>query len=227
MSTIESPVTCDADAWERWPHHRGWFNRLDLAMRLGHNAGPCGTAPAISGDFVVRPIYNLSGMGVGARIVRATAGDHSLAPPGYFWCERFMAGHQLSIDYVWTVSDRGAGWEVETVWQGIVDPYDLTQFREWRWLAKSAVKGVHLPGWFNELQDVSRINVEAIAGKIIEVHLRSTQDPQDGDLLIPVYADRYPPTIPPGYVWHPDYDDADGHMKIPRLGFLKRVERIT
>lgn len=218
-------ITCDADAWERFPHHRSWFNRLDLALRLGHKAGPCGTAPTVSGDYIVRPIYNLSGMGVGAKRVRITAGDYGAVPPGYFWCEAFE-GPQLSIDLTWSNGSAPTGWRPRNVWQGTVDPYDLTHFREWRRVPPShVVEHVPLPPWLNEMQDVGSINVETVGGRVIEVHLRHGTEPDDTDLLIPVYSDGYPPKPAPGFVWIPDYDDADGHMRAPRLGFLKRVER--
>lgn len=30
----------DCEAWDKFPQHRSIFNKLDLALKLGYNAGP-------------------------------------------------------------------------------------------------------------------------------------------------------------------------------------------
>ncbi len=53
----------DDDAYKKYQKHHKWFNKLYLAESLGYNCGPCGLAPDVSGWYMVRPIYNLYGMG--------------------------------------------------------------------------------------------------------------------------------------------------------------------
>jgi len=65
-----------------------------------------------------------------------------------------------------------------------------------------------------ELGDVGLINVEFIGGKVIEVHLRPSPDPQNCNRIVPIWADD----VIDGY--EPNFDDADGHLAVPRLGFI-------
>jgi hypothetical protein len=75
---------------------------------------------------------------------------------------------------------------------------------------------------FHELADIEKINVEYIDNKIIEVHLRTSPDP-DYNELIPVWkgdeevVDKYTKL---GYDYIISYDDAEGFLDLPRVGFL-------
>ena len=57
----------DEEAWVAFPHHRWVFNKLDVAFRLGYHAGPACVPVEKDGMYIVRPIYNLYGMSVGAK----------------------------------------------------------------------------------------------------------------------------------------------------------------
>lgn len=73
-------IITDAQAYEAYPHHRQFFNKLWLAEYLGHKCGPAGYAPSdplIPDNIIVRPIYNLSGMGVGSHVVNIAAEQSS------------------------------------------------------------------------------------------------------------------------------------------------------
>lgn len=199
----------DCDAWELWPHHRVWFNKLDFSLKMGYDCGPCGTAPKKSGSYVVRPIYNLSGMGIGARRAHIEADDRRSVEPGYFWCEWF-SGPQHSVTYVWD-----GRWVPLSSWCGYRDESNLSRFTKW-------VRSDYfpeLPDFMDELNDVGVINVEYIGDKPIEVHLRPSPDPEDGDEIVPVWAD----SDVDGYF--PDFEDGDGFLPIPRLGFIIRKTR--
>jgi len=198
---------CDADAWTLYPQHRAWFDKLQLSLRLGYNCGPAGTAPISSGRYVVRPTYNLSGMGVGARIEYIAANSYTAVDPGYFWCEVFP-GEQHSVDYRWDQQ-----WVATSSWRA-TRGNTLSRFVRW----DRAEFFPELPPMFDDLHDVGTINIEFIGDKIIEVHLRPSPDPQDANTLIPVWADQPHLTSLPNFV--AAYDDADEHLKIPRLGFL-------
>lgn len=73
----------DCDSYLKYPHHRNWFNKLWLSEMLGYKCGPCGVEIPEDGTYVVRPIYNLSGMGIGAELKQLKKDDIS-TPPGYF-----------------------------------------------------------------------------------------------------------------------------------------------
>lgn len=196
-------VLSDDDAWRAFKEHRHLFNKLAFSEKMGHYCGPCGVAPDISGFYVVRPIYNLAGMGLGARKQWIEAGDKSQVEPGYFWCEWFDGPH-TSVTYEW----RGY-WKAVSAWRGYNYPQNLSRFV--RWERCSPITFVRI----GELEGVNIINVEFIGDKPIEVHLRPSPDPDDVDVIIPVWADS------PQTEYVPSFDDGDGFLKVPRLGFMK------
>lgn len=197
----------DAQAWTLFPEFRRWFNKLDLAERLGHRCGPCGVAPERGGWYVVRPIYNLSGMGAGAKKVYIDAGDRRSTPPGHFWCEWFD-GDQISVTYTWK-----QGWVTSDSWLGERSEEHLSKFKSW----SRVFFDPELPKFFDELAPAGLVNVEFIGESIIEVHLRPSPDPKSGTKLIPVWEGE---DVPEDMI--PSYDDADGFVHPARLGFVVR-----
>lgn len=223
-----SNVIHDKDAWDAYPQHRRYFNKLDLSLRLGYRCGPCGTAPKISGKYIIRPAYNLEGMGVAARIEELTLNSTSRVQPGEFWCEVFTGPH-ISIDYKWEHSvdlfDRTET-RLRPVFacQGYRTSLELYRFNAWRRIAPPSIK---LPEFVYELTDVEDINIEYIGGRIIEIHLRKNADfPEDATELIPVWSDHSDEQtqcfISRGWKFMPSFEDAAGNMPIKRLGFLYR-----
>lgn len=220
----------DDDAYLKYPQHRKWFNKLWLSEKFGYKCGPAGVAVPEDGVYVVRPIYNLSGMGFGASLKKIEAGDYTKVPAGYFWCEYFEGKH-YSATYEWEYDrDNIMGkwkqpWKGKSCWEGINFPLNLSKFTEW----KRSDYIPHVPDALVELSDVKRINVEFIDDKVIEVHLRESPDPQY-EHIIPIWksdADLYEGQISKvahyqmhGYKYIHDFDDADGQLKDPRLGFL-------
>lgn len=203
----------DFEAWKKYPHHHKWFNKLYLAELMGYKCGPTGLAPDVTDHYIVRPIYNLAGMGVGSKVIKIEAGDANKVPPGYFWCE-FIAGIQYSATYEF-VDGR---WKSISCWQGTNDINNLSRFVSW---IRSTYKP-KVPSQFNELHDVGRINIEFIGDKPIEVHLRESPDP-NYDELIPVWADNSvnkEAYLSRGYRYIESYDNANGFLEIPRIGFL-------
>lgn len=199
----------DCDAWATYPWGRRWFNKLWVAQRLGYVCGPCGVAPSVSAKYVVRPIYNLSGMGVGATVKHIAAGDFSATPPGYFWCEYFTGRH-LSVTY--------AVGQPLHAYEGFNSPENLSRFH--RWIRVDDLPA--LPQRLTSLRRVPVLNVEYVGGRVIEVHLRGTPDPLY-DELIPIWAGQCT-VAPPGWKFVSSVDDADGHLSQSerRLGFLVR-----
>ena len=215
----------DYQAWEKYPQHHLWFNKLWVSQELGYKCGPGGTAPKQSGWYIIRPIYNLSGMGVGAKKVWIEAGDLKAVPAGYFWCEWFEGTHySATYKWIWDRDHYDGYWEIQSCWEGYSNPAMLQQFREW----KRSDYIPKVPPHLNILADVDILNVEFKDQKVIEVHLRDTPDPQH-DHIIPtwmsdqvngkVLSERNDKLIKDGYVWIASYDDADGQLTDPRTGF--------
>ena len=212
-------VKFDSDAWQEYPQHRWLFNKLELSLRLGYNAGPGGTSVPYVGEYVVRPIMNLSGMGVGARKVYLEPGDYNSVPPGYFWCEYFN-GQSITVDYEWWDNSPQPVFAA----RGVRTSPEMYRFSAWQ---KVDFPTISLPEWISSICDVARFNVEFIDDKIIEIHLRAGVDfPHNATQIIPLWSDmdldesRVFEKF--GFKLHEDFDDADGHLKIKRLGFYYR-----
>lgn len=189
----------DSDAWLKYPEHRQLFNKLELSLKLGYSAGPGGVPVPSSGYYCVRPIYNLLGMGVGAKRVYLQEGSQNLVPPGYFWCEWF-SGDQYSV----SVSDGD-----QMAYRAERDIDNLSRFKRWTRIDRV----FEIPTWLPSVP----LNIEFIEDRIIEVHLRTSPDP-DYDELIPVWLGE--PTSRPGYRYIESYDSALGYLNTPRIGFL-------
>ena len=214
----------DDEAYKKYPHHRKWFNKLYVAELFKYKCGPCGTAPEEDGVYIVRPIYNLSGMGVGATVKEIKAGDVKATPPGYFWCE-YLTGKHYSANYEWQYDrDSITGrwiqpWKKSSCWEGVNMPINVTKFVEW----KRSDYAPRVPDQLAVLCDVKEINVEFKGDQVIEVHLRTSPDP-NYDYLIPVWASDFGAKKQHmemhGYDFIESYDNADGHLDDPRIGFL-------
>jgi len=210
----------DAHAYLQFPKLRKFYNKLWISEKLGYYCGPSGVAPVTSDWFVVRPIMNLSGMGVGSSKVWIESGDHTKVPPGYFWCE-FFEGRHLSVTY-----------EDETI-KHCYEAFrgdDMSHF--FRWERTKDI--VQIPKWISkELKSggVKIYNAEFIDGNMIEVHLRGSPDPV-ADVLYPIWEGDEKIKIDKmtklGYNYKDAFDDADGFLSPPRLGFMtKNVKEIS
>lgn len=223
----------DQDAWELYPQHRWIFNKLEVAQRLGYDCGPACIPVSRSGKYIIRPIYNLYGMGVGAHFLNIDISqakemnNHALIPPGYFWCE-FFEGTHYSIDFKRTNAPPKSKfcWEPFSTMIGEKDENQLTKFASW-----SKIENISLtpPDICNNLDGVETINVEFIGDKPIEIHLRSGNDVMYdlpmGTKLIPVWdSDEglnvcYRETIDiPNENTSCRYD-ASGYLKYYRVGY--------
>lgn len=208
----------DCDAWSKYPHHHNWFNKLFVAEQLRYNCGPCGFAPTKSDYYIVRPIYNLGGMGVGTTMTFIEANDFTKVPPGYFWCE-ILLGKQYSATYEF-VHDTKPYWKPISCWVGERSPGSFSRFIKW---TRSPHYAPEVPRVFNVLSDVKRINVEFKGNSPFEVHLRDSPDP-DYDTLIPVWEDTSPDVIEKhmqeGFKYIESFDDSNTFLKPARVGFL-------
>lgn len=200
----------DVDAWYRYPRYRKWFNKLYVADHLGYLCGPCGVPVPKSNEYVVRPIYNLAGMGVGAKIIYITPEDIATVPPGNFWVERFVGTH-YSVDFV----RKDGKFEQLNCYIGVNNPDNLSRFYSW---TRSDHKFI-LPESIANI-DVPRLNIEAIDDKIIEVHLRNGFDHMmQYESIIPVFENQYKKDMP-GYTYIDGIADGYGWLTNKRLGYF-------
>lgn len=218
-----SDLVYDCDAWERYPQHRWIFNKLELSLKLNYCAGPGGTSVPEDGEYVARPIYNLSGMGVGARRVYLKRKDYKTVGPGEFWCQ-FFYGPNITIDYCWDKVDGKTVLRPKFAAQGFRTSKHLYRFSAWK---KIDPPIYNLPEWINTLQDVPYFNIEFIDEKIIEIHLRTVMDfPNNTTNIIPIWSDMDLDECKgferSGYTMYTNFDDADGHLEVKRIGFYVR-----
>ena len=206
----------DIEAWSLYPQHRWLFNKLDVALRLGYDAAPVVVPVTQSGKYVVRPIYNLYGMGIWATVEELHPdllfSDHAVGKPGTFWCEYFEGDH-LSVDYRF----KNGKFTPFDAMHGVVDDSNLSKFNMWVKINAPTFVS-NLPNWLPK--DVEKINVEWRGNKIIEIHLRTGNDFMH-DLAVGTVATP---------VWHknenvdikneePGRYDANGYVNINRLGY--------
>lgn len=222
-----SQVIEDYQAWEAYPDYRWVFNKLELSLRLGYHAGPAGIPVDKTGWYIVRPVYNPYGMGIGAHkkwlsVDDADAmSDHKHIPPGYFWCEWFEGAH-YSIDY-----KHKTKWVPINATQGFhYNDDNLTKFQSWRIIEPP---NIELPKWVHDI-DVEELNIEFKADKITEIHLRSGNDiallGNIGTEFYPIWqGDDYKHLEHLEFVPNLDEDEdytADGNLKDIRLGYYKK-----
>ena len=210
-------LTDDFDAWKVYPKLRHWYDKLWLSMKLGYSCGPCGLPIPKEGHYVIRPIYNLRGMGLAAEYRFCERGWRGGAP-GLFWCEAFT-GAKLSLDLMPAPHE---GWFIKRAYQAHGGGLGVP----WRWERKNKLCGeTYYDG--SALKELHAahipINIETVGGNIVEVHLRHSPDP-DAKFLYPVSTDF--PKKPDNIEEHGDnarfvldHDDCDGYLTPPRLGF--------
>lgn len=201
----------DDKAWLKYPQYHKWFNKLYVAEYFGYDCGPAGVSVSKEGNYVVRPIYNLLGMGVNAAVLYLTPRDTHYIQPGYFWVEYFSGTH-YSVDYI----KKDGKFQQICNFIGVNRPENLSRFLSWT----QCDHQFKLPKVLEDL-DVEHLNVEAIDDNIIEVHLRPGFNHMiQYQELIPVF--EFQEAYKPGYKFIREYDDADGWLTSKRLGYLVR-----
>ncbi len=82
---IGNPYELDHVHWPLMdPEDRWILNKMDMLLKLGVEAGPCGTF-APKGDICIRPLMNLFGNAGGGFFKVAHPGGRVRNRPGYFW----------------------------------------------------------------------------------------------------------------------------------------------
>lgn len=181
------------------------YNKLQIAKLQGLACGPAGVPVPYTGQYIVRPIMNFSGMGIKAEIKTLVDNDCHNIEPGMFWCE-LLQGDHISVDY-----NYGAPVQGYRAYRDNNNP--LYMFNKW-----TRIKSFPIipPFLWNISNKYSTINIEFIGNKVIEVHLRGSPDPQYEE-IIPVWSSN--PFTLEGYTFISRYEDCDGYLDDPRLGF--------
>jgi hypothetical protein len=168
------------DEWSNIHPSDLWiYNKLFLSRILGYICGPVGTTVPKSDYYIVRPSFNLLGMGRFARkewIEKYTDHIH----PAEFWCEIFIGEH-LSVDF--------KNQEAELVVLGTKDEEDpYYKWQKWEKIDKK----VKFPTILRDLKGkYEYINCEFIDGKLIEVHFRQNPDfRHENKIAIPIWNEK-------------------------------------
>jgi hypothetical protein len=189
--------TSEEDAWINCETNDLWlFDKLILSRKLGYKCGPAGVPVPTPGNYIVRPVTNIIGMGKGASF-KYIEHDTKDLPTGSFWCQIFEGRH-LSVDYHY-------GSPILTV-EGFRNPGDpLWKFSKWQKCAEHLFMPIEL----SVLRKFEYVNIEYIGKRVIEVHLRGNPDFVHGNTVaIPVWNDDdvdQPVSDELRYIDAPDY----------------------
>ena len=179
------------------------YDKLILSKKLGYKCGPVGTDVPEPGWYVVRPVVNMLGMGLGAELVELEEDTDSLSV-GHFWCEIFQGRH-LSVDYI----DGVQSLCVEGTRK---EEYLLSRWFNWHQVEDQ----IPYPSILGKI--FHHVNCEFIGGKLIEAHLRLNPDFIDRpDIIYPVWEDESIEDVPDGF----KFVEAKDHL---RLGFFVPIE---
>lgn len=173
----------DAHAWARAGSFRWVYNKLDIAISQGIPADLIGSAKnPVSFPVIVRPVYNLWGMGHMAQIINSQEELDRLDCAGHFWTN-YRSGRHFSWDIavidgepVWVLGfygNKSSGMRFN-YWARLFNQPANTSPESLvaeRWIRK------HLKGY------TGMVNIETIGAIIIECQLRI------GDVVV-MMADR-------------------------------------
>jgi hypothetical protein len=182
----------DTDAWAWHQDHRWVYDKITIALSQGLAAGPHGTAPPGFPVFS-KPAINLKGMGIGSRVIHSAEEYEQRRTPGHMWMT-LLEGRHVSSDIA-VVAGEPRWWRhaaAVPAGDGMFDYWHVHAAPEpgieaWcgAWLR------THLATY------TGMLNVETIAERIIEVHLRFADQWPDlygGDAwveaVVRLYRDR-------------------------------------
>jgi len=174
-----APVPCpdgitvpidDATAWSIYPEHRWVYNKLEICRTQGLPHGPHGTDPDRFPVFS-KPIYNMRGMGTGSRVIASAEAYEASLLPGHMWMPLFAGAH-VSTDMALAAGDIAWCRHTTGVTRGR-GTFDYWTVHE---TAKPRLEA-YLGAWVRDhLQGFTGIvNFETIGGRIIECHLRMSE----------------------------------------------------
>lgn len=183
--------TDDGDAYDLFPKQRWVYNKLLIAESQNIRCAPHGLVPP---EFPVfsKPIYNMRGMGTGSCVIRSLDQWQRRQAPGHMWME-LLTGEHLSTDAA-VIDGQPVWWRHATG-----KPLKGGTFDYWT-IHAEAKPGVeaYCGEWIgrNLAGYTGMANFETIGGRIIECHLRFTDQWPDLygrgwiDAVVGLYAKR-------------------------------------
>ena len=181
----------DADAWQWNPGHRWVYDKLAVAASQGIRAAPFGVEPD-SYPVFSKPMMNLHGMGADSAVLHDEADYDASCRAGHMWMD-LLEGDHVSSDAA-VVTGKARWWRHAT---GVVAGAGMFDY----WTVHATAPGdleAYLANWLERhLEGYSgMVNFESIGGRIIEVHLRITDQWPDlyggrgwVEALVGLYAD--------------------------------------
>jgi hypothetical protein len=161
--------TDDADAYDLFPRERWVYNKLLVAESQNIRCAPHGLLPPAFPVFS-KPIYNMRGMGTGSCVIASLDDWQRSQSPGHMWME-LLTGEHLSTD-VAVIDGTPRWWRHAT---GV--PLRSGTFDYWTVQAEARPEVEAYCGeWLgrNLRHYTGMANLETIGGRIIECHLRFT-----------------------------------------------------
>lgn len=186
------------DPKEEWEHiHLDdlWiYNKLILSRKLGYKCGPAGVSVPQKGNYIIRPMMNLLGMGRNAKIEWIESSTDHLYPSD-FWCEVFEGDH-ISVDFYKNV--------VKLVVLGERD-FDQPLYKWKKW--SKIQREIGFPPILSQLSgNYDWINCEFIGNNLIEVHFRQNPDFRyENTIAIPVWEENNVKKCEYRYIEDEDY----------------------
>ncbi len=159
--------TDDGDAWAWYPRERWVYDKLAVALSQGLTAGPHGLPPPAFPVFS-KPLMNLRGMGTDSRVLASATDYQAHQTPGHMWMP-LLEGEHVSTD-VALVQGQAQWWR-----HAIGESAAGGTFDRWLVLAQARPEiETYCGAWLRKhLAGYSGlVNLETIGTRIIEVHLR-------------------------------------------------------
>ena len=161
--------TEDPDGYQWHPAQRHIYNKLFVAESQDLTCAPHGVTPRAFPVFS-KPIINLRGMGVGSRVLHDLEDYQRHLTPGHFWMT-LLEGEHVSTD-VAVVKGRTLWWRHCRGTPAIEGTFD-------HWLIEADGRPsleAYLGSWVSRHLTgyTGMVNLETIGERIIEAHLRVT-----------------------------------------------------
>ncbi|KAG0258143.1 hypothetical protein BG011_003511 [Mortierella polycephala] len=181
----------DWQAWSLFPNHSWIYDKLAVARSQGMDAAPHGVIPPYYPVFS-KPIINLRNMGAGSLAIPDEATYRVSLQPGHFW-STLLTGRHVSTDaailngeIAWCRHATGITLDGGTFEHWHIHKEVMPELEGYlgTWASK------HLAGY------TGMTNFETIGGKIIEVHLRFTDQWPDlygagwVDAMVRLYSEK-------------------------------------
>jgi len=165
-SAVRIP-TEDPDAYAWYPAQRWVYDKLRVSTSQGLDCAPHGVVPPRFPVFS-KPITNLRGMGVGSRVLRSLEDYRQHLEPGHFWMT-LLEGEHVSSDIA-VVKGQARWWRHCRGVPAAEGTFDY-------WTIEAADRPgleAYLGEWVARYLETytGMLNFETIGGRIIDAHLR-------------------------------------------------------